>query len=159
VSAAGARSPPLVAAVARPPEYVAIPTSDTQPNRGGPRRLIDGSFCAKDSDRPDTCTVLDNALADGELYAEEHREQVGAATKAVTRGDLHVLVSDLQTSAGRRLPALDLRPTVPRISGWGLASARRIVGHVYTDVDEKLWDAAEWSVQVQLNHLRSQPSV
>ncbi|BBZ41948.1 MBL fold metallo-hydrolase [Mycobacterium conspicuum] len=34
------------------------------------------------------------------------------------------------------------------------ASARQIVEHVYTDVDEKLWDAAEWSVQVQLNHLR-----
>lgn len=33
------------------------------------------------------------------------------------------------------------------------ASARQIVEHVYVDVDEKLWDAAEWSVQVQLNHL------
>ena len=35
------------------------------------------------------------------------------------------------------------------------ASARQIVEHVYTDVDEKLWDAAEWSVQVQLDYLRS----
>ncbi|MFV0495739.1 MBL fold metallo-hydrolase [Mycobacterium sp.] len=35
------------------------------------------------------------------------------------------------------------------------ASARQVVEHVYTDVDEKLWDAAEWSVQVQLNYLRS----
>lgn len=34
------------------------------------------------------------------------------------------------------------------------AGARQIVEHVYVDVDEKLWDAAEWSVQVQLNHLR-----
>ena len=34
------------------------------------------------------------------------------------------------------------------------ASARQIVEHVYVDVDEKLWDAAEWSVQVQLNYLR-----
>ena len=34
------------------------------------------------------------------------------------------------------------------------ASARQIVEHVYTDVDEKLWDAAEWSVQVQLDYLR-----
>lgn len=36
------------------------------------------------------------------------------------------------------------------------ASARQVVEHVYTDVDEKLWDAAEWSVQVQLDYLRTQ---
>ena len=35
------------------------------------------------------------------------------------------------------------------------ATARQIVEHVYTDVDEKLWDAAEWSVQAQLNYLRA----
>ena len=34
------------------------------------------------------------------------------------------------------------------------AGARQIVEHVYTDVDEKLWDAAEWSVQAQLDYLR-----
>ncbi|KWX65998.1 MBL fold metallo-hydrolase [Mycobacterium sp. NAZ190054] len=34
------------------------------------------------------------------------------------------------------------------------ATARQVVEHVYTDVDEKLWDAAEWSVQAQLNYLR-----
>jgi glyoxylase-like metal-dependent hydrolase (beta-lactamase superfamily II) len=34
------------------------------------------------------------------------------------------------------------------------ASVRQIVEHVYVDVDEKLWDAAEWSVEVQLNYLR-----
>jgi hypothetical protein len=35
------------------------------------------------------------------------------------------------------------------------ATARQIVEQVYTDVDEKLWDYAEWSVQAQLNYLRS----
>lgn len=34
------------------------------------------------------------------------------------------------------------------------ATARQIVEHVYTDVSEELWDAAEWSVQAQLNYLR-----
>ena len=34
------------------------------------------------------------------------------------------------------------------------ATARQIVEDVYTDVDEKLWDHAEWSVQAQLNYLR-----
>ena len=35
------------------------------------------------------------------------------------------------------------------------ASARQVVEHVYTDVDEKLWDVAEWSVQAQLDYLRA----
>ncbi|MDV3124076.1 MBL fold metallo-hydrolase [Mycobacterium sp. 21AC1] len=35
------------------------------------------------------------------------------------------------------------------------ATARQIVEHVYTDVDESLWDAAEWSVQAQLDYLRA----
>ncbi|EUA05906.1 metallo-beta-lactamase superfamily protein [Mycobacterium kansasii 732] len=34
------------------------------------------------------------------------------------------------------------------------ATTRQVVEHVYVDVDEKLWDAAEWSVQVQLDYLR-----
>ena len=34
------------------------------------------------------------------------------------------------------------------------ATARQIVEHVYTDVDEKLWDAAEASVRTQLAYLR-----
>ena len=34
------------------------------------------------------------------------------------------------------------------------ATARQIVEHVYTDVDEELWPHAEWSVQAQLDYLR-----
>ncbi|MEE6177120.1 MBL fold metallo-hydrolase [Mycobacterium sp. 050134] len=34
------------------------------------------------------------------------------------------------------------------------ATPRQVVEHVYVDVDEKLWDAAEWSVQAQLDYLR-----
>jgi hypothetical protein len=36
----------------------------------------------------------------------------------------------------------------------GDATARQIVEHVYVDVDEKLWDAADWSVQAQIDYLR-----
>lgn len=74
---------------------------------------------AKDSDRQDTCTVLDTALSDGEVSAEEHRERVSAATKAVTLGDLHALVSDLQSNTAGQLRALDSRPKAPRLGGWG----------------------------------------
>lgn len=35
------------------------------------------------------------------------------------------------------------------------ATARRVVEHVYADVDPALWDAAELSVRAQLDHLRA----
>lgn len=65
---------------------------------------------AKDSDRQDGCRILDDALRDGELSMEEHRERVSAATKAVTLGDLQRLVADLQVeSAPAQMPALKSR--------------------------------------------------
>ncbi len=36
------------------------------------------------------------------------------------------------------------------------ATPRQVVAHVYSDVDEKLWDAAESSVRAQLAYLRGQ---
>ena len=36
----------------------------------------------------------------------------------------------------------------------GARTAREVVERVYTDVDEALWPAAEWSVQAQLDYLR-----
>jgi hypothetical protein len=61
---------------------------------------------AKDTDRQDTCEILDSALNDGELSDQEHRERVRAATNAVTLGDLQDLVDDLQTdSAPPQAPA------------------------------------------------------
>jgi glyoxylase-like metal-dependent hydrolase (beta-lactamase superfamily II) len=35
------------------------------------------------------------------------------------------------------------------------ATARQVVEYVYTDVDDQLWGAAEWSVRAQLDYLRS----
>jgi hypothetical protein len=82
---------------------------------------------AKDSDRQDTCTILDTALTDGELSAEEHRERVSAATKAVTLGDLQALLGDLQTNAALQSPALDSRPRSSRLSGWGMLAVAFVV--------------------------------
>ncbi|MEE2851193.1 MAG: DUF1707 domain-containing protein [Actinomycetota bacterium] len=82
---------------------------------------------AKDTDRQDTCTLLDDALADGELSAEEHRERVSAATKAVTLGELHALLDDLQTNAGRPQPALGSGPKMTRVGGWGVLAAAFVV--------------------------------
>jgi glyoxylase-like metal-dependent hydrolase (beta-lactamase superfamily II)/8-oxo-dGTP pyrophosphatase MutT (NUDIX family) len=36
------------------------------------------------------------------------------------------------------------------------ASARQVVEHVYADVDQSLWPAAEWSVEAQLTYLRAE---
>jgi Domain of unknown function (DUF1707) len=76
---------------------------------------------AKDTDRQDTCQILDNALNDGELSMEEHRERVSKATKAVTLGDLQHLIADLQfESAPAQVPALKLRA---RRNGLGVLAA------------------------------------
>ncbi|MEO6792648.1 MAG: DUF1707 domain-containing protein [Mycobacterium sp.] len=62
---------------------------------------------AKDSDRDDTCRILDSALGEGQLSTEEHRVRISAATRAVTLGDLYTLVADLQNaSASVQLPTL-----------------------------------------------------
>ncbi|KUI22208.1 hypothetical protein AU193_18305 [Mycobacterium sp. GA-1285] len=80
---------------------------------------------AKDSDRNDTCQILDSALAEGQLSMTEHGERVKAATTATTLGDLQALVSDLQTNnAPVQLPTLTRTRALPVAgSGWGLRLA------------------------------------
>jgi len=79
---------------------------------------------AKDSDRNDTCTVLDSALADGQLSGEEHRQRVAAATNATTLGQLRELVADLQTAnAPVQLPNLKPVRALPTGRGWGIRAA------------------------------------
>jgi hypothetical protein len=79
---------------------------------------------AKDSDRGDTCQVLDSALADGQLSMDEHRQRVRTATTAATLGDLQSLVADLQTAnAPVKLPNLKTRPQLPAGGGWGMRLA------------------------------------
>jgi hypothetical protein len=78
---------------------------------------------AKDSDRDDTCQVLDHALSDGELSMEEHRQRVSAATTATTLGELQSLVSDLQTSSAPvQLPKLKTSAGLAG-GGWGMRIA------------------------------------
>jgi hypothetical protein len=81
---------------------------------------------AKDSDRNDTCAVLDSALSDGQLSMEEHRQRVAAATTAATLGDLADLVSDLQNAnAPVQLPNLKPARKLPSAAGggWGIRAA------------------------------------
>ena len=80
---------------------------------------------AKDSDRNDTCQILDSALADGQLSMDEHRTRVALATQAETLGDLQSLISDLQTAnAPVQLPDLKRRLTPAGTGrGWGIRLA------------------------------------
>lgn len=80
---------------------------------------------AKDSDRNDTCQILDTALSEGQLSMSEHQQRVKAATNATTLGDLRSLVGDLQTAnAPVQLPTLK-KPRLPSAAGgsWGIRLA------------------------------------
>lgn len=78
---------------------------------------------AKDSDRNNTCQILDTALSEGQLSMTEHRQRVSAATNAATLGELQSLVADLQTAnAPVQLPDLKRKPRLQG-SGWGLRLA------------------------------------
>ena len=86
---------------------------------------------AKDSDRNNTCQVLDSALSDGQLSMEEHRNRVAAATAAATLGDLQSLVDDLQNEdAPVQMPELR-RPsplsTMSARGGLGIRAAMAAV--------------------------------
>jgi hypothetical protein len=84
---------------------------------------------AKDSDRNNTCQVLDSALSDGQLSMEEHRTRVATATTAATLGDLQRLVDDLQTeNAPVQMPDLKKPSRLVNASGaagggWGMRAA------------------------------------
>jgi glyoxylase-like metal-dependent hydrolase (beta-lactamase superfamily II) len=102
-------------------------------------------------------TVIDNE--DGSLrdYMESLRRLNGLGKRAVLPGhgpDLPDLEAVTQMYLTHREQRLDQVREALRTLGDD-ATARQIVEHVYTDVDEKLWDHAEWSVQAQLNYLRA----
>ena len=80
---------------------------------------------AKDTDRNNTCQILDSALNEGQLSMAEHGERVKAATTATTLGELQSLVSDLQTNRSPvQLPTLKKPRRVPSGGGgWGLRLA------------------------------------
>lgn len=102
-------------------------------------------------------TVIDNE--DGNLgdYLESLQRLHGLGRRVVLPGhgpDLADLEAVTAMYLAHRHQRLDQVREALRVLGED-AGARRIVEHVYTDVDEKLWDAAEWSVQAQLDYLRS----
>jgi glyoxylase-like metal-dependent hydrolase (beta-lactamase superfamily II) len=102
-------------------------------------------------------TVIDKE--DGSLreYLESLRRLRGIGRRAVLPGhgpELDDLESVSDMYLAHREERLDqVRAALAELGDD--ATVRQIVEHVYTDVDEKLWDAAEWSVQAQVDYLRS----
>ena len=119
--------------------------------------LLDDAVLTADTVLGRGTTVIDNE--DGSLgeYMESLRRLHGLGRRTVLPGhgpDLDDLEAVSAMYLAHREERLDQVRAALRALGDD-ASARQIVEHVYTDVDEKLWDAAEWSVQAQLDYLRA----
>ncbi|MGH3675824.1 MAG: MBL fold metallo-hydrolase [Mycobacterium sp.] len=119
--------------------------------------LLDGAVLTADTVLGRGTTVIDKE--DGSLaeYMESLKRLHGLGHRTVLPGhgpDLDDLEEVTAMYLAHRRERLDQVRDALRTLGDD-ASARQIVEHVYTDVDEKLWDAAEWSVQAQLDHLRA----
>lgn len=119
--------------------------------------LLDDAVLTADTVLGRGTTVIDNE--DGSLrdYLESLRRLHGLGARTVLPGhgpDLADLEAVTAMYLAHREERLDQVRGALRHLGED-ASARQIVEHVYTDVDEKLWPAAEWSVQAQLDYLRA----
>lgn len=101
-------------------------------------------------------TVIDKEDGDLGDYLESLRRLRGLGRRTVLPGhgpELDDLVAVTEGYLEHREQRLDqVRGALADLGEE--ASAREVVEHVYTDVDEKLWDAAESSVQAQLDYLR-----
>lgn len=101
-------------------------------------------------------TVIDDedgGLAD---YLESLRRLSGLGRRAVLPGhgpELADLPGVTARYLAHRRERLDQVRQALRMLGDD-ATPRQVVEHVYADVDEKLWDAAESSVRAQLGYLR-----
>jgi Domain of unknown function (DUF1707)/Cell wall-active antibiotics response 4TMS YvqF len=60
---------------------------------------------ASDADRDSAASVINSALAEGRLTAEEHSERLDAIYAAKTHADLVPLLSDLPSTSGAPVPA------------------------------------------------------
>jgi glyoxylase-like metal-dependent hydrolase (beta-lactamase superfamily II) len=119
--------------------------------------LLDDAVLTADSVLGRGTAVIDKD--DGSLtdYLESLRRLLGLGPRTVLPGhgpDLPDLADVASGYLRHRHERLEQVRAALRDIGDD-ATARQVVEHVYVDVDEKLWDAAEWSVQAQLEYLRT----
>ena len=102
-------------------------------------------------------TVIDDEDGSLAAYLDSLRRLQGLGPRRVLPGhgpDLPDLAAVATSYLAHREERLDQVRAALREIGED-ASARQVVEHVYVDVDEKLWDAAEKSVRAQLDYLRA----
>jgi glyoxylase-like metal-dependent hydrolase (beta-lactamase superfamily II) len=119
--------------------------------------LLDDAVLTADTVLGRGTTVIDKEDGSLRAYLESLQRLRGVGHRTVLPGhgpDLGDLEAVSDMYLAHREERLDQVRAALRELGDD-ATARQIVEHVYTDVDEKLWDAAEWSVQAQVDYLRS----
>ncbi|WP_370647183.1 MBL fold metallo-hydrolase [Mycobacterium sp. IDR2000157661] len=119
--------------------------------------LLDDAVLTADTVLGRGTTVIDKEDGSLAAYLDSLQRLRGLGHRAVLPGhgpDLEDLESVSDMYLTHRQERLEQVREALQVLGDD-ATARRIVEHVYTDVDENLWDVAEWSVQAQLDYLRS----
>lgn len=138
------------------PGHTADSVSFLVDNAGGGRPDGTGAVLTADTVLGRGTTVIDREDGDLGDYLESLRRLRGLGHRAVLPGhgpELDDIAAISQTYLAHREERLDqVRAALTELGEE--ADARQVVEHVYTDVDESLWDVAEWSVQAQLNYLR-----
>jgi glyoxylase-like metal-dependent hydrolase (beta-lactamase superfamily II) len=119
--------------------------------------LLDDAVLTADTVLGRGTTVIDKEDGNLREYLESLQRLRGVGHRTVLPGHGPDL-ADLEAVSDMYLAHREERLDQVRAALQDLgdnATARQIVEHVYTDVDENLWDAAEWSVRAQVDYLRS----
>lgn len=119
--------------------------------------LVDSAVLTADTVLGRGTTVIDSEDGNLREYLESLHRLKGLGARTVLPGhgpDLPDLAEVATSYLAHREERLDQVRAALRVLGDD-ASVRQVVEHVYTDVDHKLWDAAEKSVQAQLEYLRA----
>jgi glyoxylase-like metal-dependent hydrolase (beta-lactamase superfamily II) len=117
--------------------------------------VLDAAVLTADTVLGRGTTVIDKEDGNLALYLDSLQRLRGLGRRTVLPGhgpDLEDLEAVSDMYLAHRQERLDQVRAALRVLGDD-ASARQVVEHVYTDVEEKLWDVAEWSVQAQLEYL------
>lgn len=119
--------------------------------------LVDDAVLTADTVLGRGTTVIDDEDGSLAAYLESLRRLHGLGRRLVLPGhgpDLADLEQITTTYLAHREERLEQVRAALRVLGED-ATAKQVVAHVYTDVEEKLWPAAEKSTQAQLDYLRS----
>ncbi|WP_167097081.1 MBL fold metallo-hydrolase [Mycobacterium sp. DL592] len=119
--------------------------------------LVDDAVLTADTVLGRGTTVIDDEDGSLSQYLDSLRRLQGLGRRRVLPGhgpELDDLAAVSAMYLAHREERLEQVRAALRTLGED-ATARQVVEHVYTDVDEKLWDAAEKSVRAQLDYLRA----